>query len=361
MKKPVIYKIRNVVNDKFYVGSTNDTRERFRCHRRRLRSGKHHSQYLQNAWNKYGEDCFRFEIVEEVDSQDKLQAAEDVWLSAHVGKRYCYNVGRCSDAPWRGVPSEAHPCYGRVVSADQRAAISSKVRQRYQDPDYNPRRGTIHSTETKAKIAAKVQQALAEGRGGKFIPTEETRRKMSLALKGNKNSLGKTKSEETRRKLSASLSGNPKLLGRVPPNKKDLSTAYAKFPEEVRAKYDFSTAAYTQALEPITGVLCPEHGEFQQYAAQFRKGRGCPQCGHDVRGARKRLTKEEFVQRCNDVHNNWYSYEKTQFEVMRDRIVVTCPEHGDFELTALKHLYSKNGCVKCRARRHRARVVDTAP
>lgn len=45
-----------------------------------------------------------------------------------------------------------------------------------------------------------------EGSSG-WIPTEETKQRMSEGKKGNTNSLGKHKSEETRRKLSESLKG----------------------------------------------------------------------------------------------------------------------------------------------------------
>ena len=83
--KNVIYKIRNVVNDKFYVGSTVDSRKRFWAHRKALRLGTHDCTHLQRAWNKYGEDCFKFEIVEVVPEGEDLLAAEQKWLDDHAG------------------------------------------------------------------------------------------------------------------------------------------------------------------------------------------------------------------------------------------------------------------------------------
>ena len=74
----VIYKIRNVVNGKFYVGSTINQKDRFRNHRRLLRKNRHHCAHLQAAWNKYGEDCFKFEVIEHDIPVGALQAAEDV-------------------------------------------------------------------------------------------------------------------------------------------------------------------------------------------------------------------------------------------------------------------------------------------
>ena len=61
-----IYKIVNLVNGKFYIGSTSTLgfQRRWRCHRNQLRINKHRNQHLQYAWNKYGEDNFKFEIIE---------------------------------------------------------------------------------------------------------------------------------------------------------------------------------------------------------------------------------------------------------------------------------------------------------
>lgn len=211
---PVIYIIRNVVNEKFYVGSTINQRERFRTHRSKLRRNAHHCAHLQAAWNKYGEDCFKFEVISVVASVELLQAAEDLWLAEHVGTSGCYNTGLRSGAPWRGTPKEQHPCFGRPKSPTEIAAISDGVRRRYAEADYNPRIGKTHSPETREKISAKVQAAVAEGRGGKFVPSEETRLRMSQALKGNQNARGHIRTEEHRRKLAEAQIGNQHWLGR---------------------------------------------------------------------------------------------------------------------------------------------------
>jgi group I intron endonuclease len=211
----VIYTIRNVTNGKFYVGSTVNQRERFRTHRNKLRRNAHHCAHLQAVWNKYGEECFKFEVVSTVASVDILQSAEDLWLSKYVGTAECYNTGLRSGAPWRGVSKEDHPSFGKPKTEATREAISEGVRYRYEDPTYIPRLGKAHSEETKAVIKARVQAAVAEGRGGKFIPSEETRQRMSQALKGNQNAKGHVRTEEHRRKLAEASMGNQHWLGRT--------------------------------------------------------------------------------------------------------------------------------------------------
>jgi len=215
MKEPVIYKIRNVVNGKFYVGSTTNTRERFRNHRAKLRKGAHHCRHLQASWNKYGEDCFKFEVQEVIEDAAKLWEAEERWLTEHFGKPYCYNAGRSPDAPMRGRFGESNPKYQVPIKEAQKAAISATLKAFYaEDPNNHPRLGKVHSDETKEKISAKVQQAVAEGRGGAFIPSEETRRKMSESLKGNTNALGYKRTEAEREAIRQRTLGNQHWLGK---------------------------------------------------------------------------------------------------------------------------------------------------
>ena len=216
MKQPVIYKIRNVVNGKFYVGSTTNTRERFRNHRKTLRGRRHHCLHLQASWNKYGEDCFKFEIVEVVDAEERLWEVENQWLAAHFGKPHCYNAGRSAEAPMRGRTGEKSPNFGKSVSEEQRQQISASLKAFYaEDPNNHPRAGKQHTEETKAKISVKVNQAVAEGRGGAFIPSEETRQKMSNGMKGNQNALGYKRTEAEREAIRQRTLGNQNFLGKT--------------------------------------------------------------------------------------------------------------------------------------------------
>lgn len=59
-----IYKIKNKVNHKVYIGESVDIKARWSKHRSDLRKGTHHSKYLQTDWNRYGEKAFKFSIVE---------------------------------------------------------------------------------------------------------------------------------------------------------------------------------------------------------------------------------------------------------------------------------------------------------
>lgn len=247
MKKPVIYKIRNVANNKFYVGSTTNTRERFRNHRKTLRGNRHHCLHLQASWNKYGEDCFKFEVVEEVESEELLWAAEDRWLDEHFGKPYCYNAGRSADAPMRGRYGELSPNFGKPKTDIEREQISRSLKEFYAaDPANHPRLGKRHTEETKAKISAKVQQAVAEGRGGAFVPSEEIRQKMSESLKGNQNAKGYKRTEAEREAIRQRTLGNKNFLGKThteEAKQKMRKPMYAILPDGTRRDFVGVSAA----------------------------------------------------------------------------------------------------------------------
>lgn len=215
MREPVIYKIINTINGKFYVGSTGNMYERTRCHRNRLRRGKHHCKHLQAAWNKYGEKFFVFAVVEKIESYDLLQKAEDVWLQEHVGKDYCYNASLYSDAPMRGIPKEKHPNFGIPVPEKQRKLISKSLRAFYaSDSSSHPRLGKRHSAETVKKISEKMQAAAARGAGGKYKRSTETIKKLSESHKGNSYAKGYKRTERECQAISERMKGNSLWLGK---------------------------------------------------------------------------------------------------------------------------------------------------
>ncbi len=94
--KSGIYKITNTTNGKFYIGSSKNIDERWDNHKQYLRGNYHINPKLQNAWNKYGEDKFIFEIIEETDSnQNVLFDRENYYLSSlkPYERETGYNIG----------------------------------------------------------------------------------------------------------------------------------------------------------------------------------------------------------------------------------------------------------------------------
>lgn len=60
-----------------YIGSSVNIYKRWSNHCWQLRNNKHSNRYLQNAWNKYGEQNFKFEILELCDPIKQFELEQD--------------------------------------------------------------------------------------------------------------------------------------------------------------------------------------------------------------------------------------------------------------------------------------------
>lgn len=98
-----IYSITNIINSKCYVGQSVDISRRFSQHRSNLNKNKHVNRHLQYAWNKYGENNFKFDVLEICKAED-LNEKEKYWID------YCnsYNNGYNLDYGGDGIPGYKH-------------------------------------------------------------------------------------------------------------------------------------------------------------------------------------------------------------------------------------------------------------
>lgn len=88
-----VYIIKNIINNKVYVGSTYvKFSERYRSHRNRLKRQVHHSPHLQNSWNKYGEDNFSFVPIEILEDNEEITLREEYWINYYNAVMDGYNV-----------------------------------------------------------------------------------------------------------------------------------------------------------------------------------------------------------------------------------------------------------------------------
>lgn len=170
-----IYKITNILNGKMYIGSSKEIKERKSSHFRNLKNGKHHSIYLQNAYDKYGKENFLFEPV--IDCLEKeLKVYEDYYIGYY---QPVYNMCKLSsrytmtDELWLKLSNRNK---GRIVSDETRKKLSEA------------HKGHVNSKESYEKgTATRRARGMTEKelawRFGK-IPNDETRKKMSLAKLG---------------------------------------------------------------------------------------------------------------------------------------------------------------------------------
>jgi group I intron endonuclease len=94
-----IYKIENKINGKIYIGSSKHIEERFKEHKGLLKNNKHHSKHLQNAWNKYGEENFKFEVLELIQNRLLLKSKEQEYALKYssLNPNHGYNIAPISE------------------------------------------------------------------------------------------------------------------------------------------------------------------------------------------------------------------------------------------------------------------------
>lgn len=87
-----IYAIRNKINGKAYVGSSQNMRRRVEEHFQALSSGKHQNYNLQQAYDFYGAHNFAPETLEVVEKADLLDKCEQRHLDRQLAGSGAYNI-----------------------------------------------------------------------------------------------------------------------------------------------------------------------------------------------------------------------------------------------------------------------------
>lgn len=164
---PGIYQIKCLINNKIYIGGATSTRERKYSHKHHLINNTHRNQYLQRAWNKYGESLFEFIVLEIIFDKTKLIEREQHWIDKTncCDRNIGYNLAKIA----------GRSMLGMKVSDETKAKISAAQIGR-------PRKGTGHLGH---KHSLEAKRKISEAGKGRIV-SEEAKLNMSLALKGKK-------------------------------------------------------------------------------------------------------------------------------------------------------------------------------
>lgn len=114
-----IYTITDTVCGNVYVGQSRFIERRFSVHKNELNNNKHHNFRLQKAWNSYGKDRFKFEIVE-VTTEDMLTEREGYYINKF--RNGLYNIAFYPE-----------PTKGTKRTEAQKKVLSRKATERYKD------------------------------------------------------------------------------------------------------------------------------------------------------------------------------------------------------------------------------------
>ena len=112
-------------------------------------------------------------------------------------------------------------------------------------------------------------------------------------------------------------------------------------------KYNYDKVEYHNANTKVC-IICPkpEHGEFWQVPSSHLNGNGCPKCRNDSLADSRRLPKEEFVKKSNNIHDGKYNYDKVEYVNAHTKVCIICPEHGEFWQIPKNHAKGVC-CPKC--------------
>lgn len=192
-----IYKITCLENNKIYIGSSKNIKERLKQHIKLLKSNTHPNQYLQSSFNKFEIKNFKFDIVENHLTYDIkfLIEREDFWMEYYnsMNDNFGFNLKSANQT---------------IISERTKLKISKTLKGRFSGNE-NPNFGKKFSQERKKEMS--------DVRKGKFVKelnpfwkkkhSKETKDKISDKNKGRhageKNYFfGKKHSEEERKNIS---------------------------------------------------------------------------------------------------------------------------------------------------------------
>ena len=228
-KKSGVYKIVNTKNNRIYIGSAKEFKERHKGHVTSLTRRTHYNKFLQNDFNKCGEDAFIFEVLE-VTTKDKTErrTIEENYINKYYDdQKQCYNVRKktiINNGPWSYTPKETREklsiinknAWARDVNGERRKKTSEQFKKMWEDPEY---RKWKLDKQTGRKNTEEQKKRMSESAHNRKPDSEETKRIKSLAAKkrfedpiqrehlAELSRNRKPVTEDTRRKLSEAHKG----------------------------------------------------------------------------------------------------------------------------------------------------------
>lgn len=167
-----IYMIKNIINDKVYIGQTKMRFvKRFWHHEWMLNHNKHDNIHLQNAWNKYGSDCFEFSVLCVCDDYDRLNELEIFYINKFNSVENGYNIqsgGQVNISTY--IPEESRKIVGeknrkRMIGCK----LSDKTRKKMSDSRIGSKNGFAKLTE---EDVAEIKKMIRDGYKPKEIYTK---------------------------------------------------------------------------------------------------------------------------------------------------------------------------------------------
>lgn len=129
-------------------------------------------------------------------------------------------------------------------------------------------------------------------------------------------------------------------------SKKGTTDTFVKRAIEIHGDtYGYDNVVYIK-MDVKVILNCKIHGDFLQTPFSHLQGHGCQNCGRERVLLSLTKSSKQFIEESKIIHNNKYSYEKTEYTTTRGKVAISCNTHGDFIQKAAAHT-SGAGCPKC--------------
>jgi len=168
MKICGIYYIKNLINDKVYVGSSIDIFTRWKRHKLELKKGIHHSPKLQKAFDKYGEENFEFCLAESAENRSKATLLEQKWIDKMDCIKNGYNINPIANNVGMMPKSEEHK--RKIGDAHLGRKLTEESKKKISDAHLGKKTGPCSEQRRKNISLAKI---------GKKPMTEEGKKRLS--------------------------------------------------------------------------------------------------------------------------------------------------------------------------------------
>lgn len=113
-------------------------------------------------------------------------------------------------------------------------------------------------------------------------------------------------------------------------------------------KYDYTNTIYVKGKDKVNVLCLTCKKEFELIASDHLYGNGCRACGYAEASLKLRLTQEDFLERCYNVHGNKYDYSKTIYVSGKEKLEILCLKcNKEFTVTGKDHI-GGSGCFRCK-------------
>lgn len=254
--KSGVYKIINTINNRVYYGSCKRFKQRAYEHKTRLMTNCHSNRFLQNDFNKCGEQAFEFHVVKVVEDKDRKIIEQQFIDEVYDNQKHCYNI-----VP-KTIVTE-RDCFSRTPE-ETKKLLSEKSKAMWSDPKHRAKIKKIHDDSEWRKNQSEKQKKVSQNSSHRNS-AEAHRKRLS--------------NSEEREKLSKSLK---KAWARDDGSRREQASILAKI--VYKANKEKIAEARIKAKAKYYGkVVSPEGKIFEIYNAQvFIREHGFSQMFYDL-------------------------------------------------------------------------------